>query len=153
MSYLGAAGPYLKLLNDAEEHYGIPTNLLVRIAYQESSFRPDVISGLVRSSAGCVGIMQLNPMYFPNAGKSTALDISNAAQLLANLHARFRDWQLAVAAYNWGGGDLHHAIAVDGGVTLDDLPAETAAYVRAIFTDVPITGVLMPVVSGATEFA
>jgi len=87
--------------------------------------------------------MQLLPKYFPNAGKSVVLDISNAAQLLANLHERFKDWQLAVAAYNWGQGNVHHEIVTDGTPKLADMPKETQNYVRAVFEDVPIAGVLV----------
>ena len=142
MDWLTAAQPYLSLINGAEDHYGIPHNLLVRIAFEESSFLPEVINGTEKSSAGCVGMFQLNPVYFPNAGKSIAVDASTAATLLANLYQRFRDWQVAVAAYNWGGGNVHHEIVMDG-PTLADMPEETQKYVTEIFRDVPIPGVLV----------
>lgn len=148
-AWLAAAQPYLSLLNGAEDTHGIPRNLLTRIAWQESHFRADIISGAMRSPAGAVGIMQLMPQFFPNAGISTALDISTAATLLANLYARFGDWQVAVAAYNWGQGNVHHEIATDGQPMLADMPAETQAYVKGVFTDVPIPGALLPLQTGA----
>jgi len=153
VNYLDGAEPYLALLNGAEDHYGIPHNLLVRIAFQECSWRRDVINCTVKSSAGAVGMMQLLPKYFPNAGKSIIVDISSAAQLLANLYQRFHDWQLAVAAYDWGEGNLHHDIVTDNGVTLADLPSETANYVTKVFADVPVPGALVDVNAGASEVA
>ena len=134
---------WLPLLNGAEDTYGIPRNLLARMAFQECSWRPEVINCTVKSPAGAVGMMQLMPKYFPNAGVSIANDIHLAAGLLAALHARFGDWQLAVAAYNWGGGNVHHEMAADGVPELADMPLETQRYVKDVFADVPIAGVLV----------
>jgi soluble lytic murein transglycosylase-like protein len=138
-------GPiYVPLLNAAEIKYSIPTDLLARIAFQESSFRPGVINGAIRSSANCVGLMQLNPVYYPNAGKDPVVDIDDAADLLMNLYTRFRDWQVAVAAYNWGGGNVHHEYAIDADkYVLADMPDQTQNYVKNVFTDVPISGALL----------
>src|SRR5579885_396927 len=58
-------GPiWVPVINQTEASLGIPKNLLARIAYQESRFRPDVIDGTTPSSAGALGIMQLEPKYF-----------------------------------------------------------------------------------------
>src|SRR5882724_2244403 len=58
-------GPqWVPLINTAEGQYGIPQNLLARMAYQESHFRPDVIDGSKASKAGALGILQLMPKYF-----------------------------------------------------------------------------------------
>src|SRR5271167_4222346 len=51
-------------LNAAEGMYNIPTDLLARIAYQESHFRNDIITGATASPAGALGLMQLMPQYF-----------------------------------------------------------------------------------------
>jgi len=142
-AWMIAAEPYLPALNAAETQYRIPQNLLVRIAWQESRFRPEVISGEVKSAAGAVGMMQLLPKYFPDAGQSILNDIQTAAILMAGLYKRFQDWQLAVAAYNWGGGDVHHEIVTDGQPILADMPLETQNYVRQVFADVPVQGCLV----------
>jgi soluble lytic murein transglycosylase-like protein len=143
VTWLDAAVPYLSILNAAETTYGLPHNLLARIAYQESRFRQDIISGAVKSPCGAVGIMQLLPQFFPDAGVSVIDDINTAAQFLKSLYQRFNDWQLAVAAYNWGGGNVHHEISTDGKPTLARMPIETQNYVRQVFADVPIPGVLV----------
>lgn len=127
-------GPHwLPALNAAEIKYGIPTDLLARIAFQECSFRRAVINGQVKSPAGATGLMQLMPQYYPNAGKNTLADIDTAAQLLANLYKRFHDWQTAVAAYNDGGGNVD--MVLQG---LRVLPLETRNYVADVFADVSV---------------
>jgi membrane-bound lytic murein transglycosylase D len=94
--------------------------------------------------------MQLNPVYYPNAGKSVTDDIESAASLLAALNARFGDWQVAVAAYNWGGGNVHHAYAMDADeYELKDMPPETQQYVIHVYADVPGPGALLSGVSAA----
>ncbi len=134
-------GPiYLPVLNAAEQQYGIPTNLLARIAYQESRFRADIISGADVSPAGAVGIMQLMPQYFPGAGADPAADIATAGAYLAKLYGEFDDWQVAVAAYNDGPGNVQKYLA--GTKTL---PLETQDYVAAVFADVPVPGSLIQV--------
>ena len=140
----GEGPKWLPVLNNAEARYKIPTDLLARVAYQESRFRSDIISGAIVSPAGAVGIMQLMPQFFPSAGINPATDIDSAGCMLANLHVRFGDWQIALAAYNWGGGDVHHAAMMDAGkYELKDMPQETQNYVTQIVADVPIQGVLV----------
>jgi len=142
-AWLAAGAQYLPLINGTENAFGIPANLLARVAYQECSWRPEVINCTVKSPAGAVGMFQLMPKYFPNAGASIAADCRSAAQLLANLYKRFGDWQVALAAYNWGQGNVHHEMASDGVPELADMPAETQNYVRDILAHVPVPGVLV----------
>lgn len=138
-------GPkWLPVLNAVEVQYSIPANLLARMAYQESSFRPGVISGLIKSKPGAVGIMQLMPQFFPGAGVDPATDIMRAGKFLSSLHSRFSDWQVAVAAYNWGGGNVHHEYTTDADqYELQHMPIETQNYVKKVFADVPLMGALL----------
>jgi soluble lytic murein transglycosylase-like protein len=138
-------GPvWVPVINEAETAAGIPANLLARMAYQESHFRPDVISGETVSSAGALGILQLMPQYFstvqvaiPFTTADTIAQISQAAQQLASLYTTFNDWTLAVAGYNAGAGTIQKYVAGTGA-----LPAETAAYVADVIADVPVSGAL-----------
>lgn len=140
----GQGPTWVPTINAAEEQYGIPHNLLARVAYEESHFRPDIIQGRNLSPAGAIGIMQLLPKFFPGAGVSPAADIYAAAGLLADLYDRFHDWQIALAAYNWGQGNVHHEYAKDAHqYILADMPGETQNYVKQITADVPIPGVLV----------
>jgi soluble lytic murein transglycosylase-like protein len=137
---VGEGPTYIPYLNTTEAQYAIPTDLLARIAYQESHFRADIIDGSTVSPAGAVGIMQLLPQYFPGAGENAIADIATAGQYLAKLYQEFGDWQLAVAAYNDGPGNVKAYLA--GTKTL---PLETQNYVAGVFADVPVSGSLIQV--------
>lgn len=135
-------GPrWMPVLANTETKYQIPTGLLARVAYQESRFREDIISGATKSPAGAIGIMQLMPQYWPNAGQNVASDIDDAGRFLANLYARFNDWQVALAAYNWGPGNTHKCLGDGGGLAA--MPQETQNYVTQITGDVPVPGSLV----------
>lgn len=140
-------GPvWVPALNAAEVQFNIPTDLLARIAYEESRFRADVITGAKASSAGALGLMQLEPAYFasvrvarPFAAADTQAQIQEAAALLAQLYGRFSDWGLALAAYNDGAANIASYLAGN-----HQLKPETVNYVADILTDVPLPGATMP---------
>lgn len=133
------AAIYLPTLNQTELRFGIPTDLLARVAYQESHWRTDIVTGATRSPIGAVGLMQLMPGIFPGAGKDWRADVATAGEELARLYHHFQDWTLAVAAYNDGQGNLQAYL--DGTRTL---PLETQNYVAEVFADVPQSGALAP---------
>lgn len=118
------------LLNATEDKYGLPRDLLFRLAYQESHFRDDIINCTLDSSAGAKGMMQIVPAYHPNVDPcDTPAAIEYAAQFLASLYRQFGSWSLALAAYNSGAGN----VAKYGGIPPF---AETQAYVSHILADV-----------------
>jgi soluble lytic murein transglycosylase-like protein len=137
-------GPkWVPVLNQVEQVIGLPADLLARMAFQESSFRPAVIDGTEVSPAGALGILQLMPQYFTSTHKSIPYDddavkqqISDAGQYIWQLAQRFGDWGEALAAYNYGPGNeekyLQHKIT--------GLPAETTNYVAKILADVQLPG-------------
>ena len=129
------AQTYLPMLNAAEQQYGIPADLLARMAYQESRFRDDIVTGQTTSSAGAVGLMQMLPQYFPGPLTDPAFAIDQAAQYLVSLYQQFGSWKTAVAAYNWGPGNVRKYLA--GTATM---PTETSNYVAQVFGDLPQTG-------------
>jgi soluble lytic murein transglycosylase-like protein len=126
------------IFDAAERAYMIPSGLLFRQGYQESRFRQDIIDGTTRSSAGAVGIMQIIPKWHPELGEAGALDplraIPYAGKYLASLRKRFGTWELALAAYNAGPGNV---------VKYNGIPpfTETQNYVAQITADVPVSGV------------
>lgn len=134
-------GPvWVPVINQTEYSYGIPENLLARIAYQESRFRPDVIDGSTVSSAGALGIMQLMPQYFqtvnvprPYSVADTQAQVAEAAQLLVRLFNHFQDWSLAIAGYNDGQGNIDAYLA-----GTHALPQQTTDYVSQVLADVPV---------------
>jgi len=137
-------GPrWVPVLNQFEELYLIPTNLLARLAYQESRFRPDIISGLKASPVGALGLMQLMPQYFstvnrprPYSDADTTDQINEAAAELSRLFTVYNDWGAALAAYNHGQDNINKYLAGSPGYTT--LPAETQNYVTEILADVPV---------------
>jgi len=134
-------GPlWVPVINGAEAQYGIPPDLLARVAYQESHFRPEIIDGTVASSAGALGIMQMLPLYFssvrvatPFSASDTAAQIQQAAAELARLYGVFLDWGLALAAYNDGQNNVSKYLA-----GTRPLPDGTITYVTDVLADVPV---------------
>ncbi|MGH3575418.1 MAG: transglycosylase SLT domain-containing protein, partial [Pseudonocardiaceae bacterium] len=109
----GSAAAWLPTLASVESSLGIPTDLLARMAYQESHFREEIIRGTKTSSAGALGILQMLPQYFqsvvapiPYSDAAVAAQIEEAGNYLSTLYHQFGDWSLAVAAYNAGPGNV-----------------------------------------------
>jgi soluble lytic murein transglycosylase-like protein len=129
-----AAAPYLEQIRAAEADYGLPENLLARLLYQESRYRPDIISGDRVSSAGAIGIAQ----FMPSTARDLGIDpldpgqaIAGAAKYLRQLYDKAGSWGDALAAYNWGIGNvLKHGLAA--------APSETQQYVAQISADVQL---------------
>lgn len=140
-------GPHwVPVLNAAENQAGLPANLLARMAYQESHFRPEIIVGSKVSPRGALGILQLMPQWFasvrvprPFTPEDTGAQIQEAAGEIARLYRRYRDWGIALAAYNDGQGNIDKYLAGNRA-----LPAETVSYVSEILTDVPLIGATIP---------
>lgn len=127
-----AAAPYLEAINQAEQANNLPPSLLSRVLYQESRFRPEIISGAVKSKAGAIGIAQIVPKWHPGVNPySPTESIAYAGQYLRQLYEQFGTWDKALAAYNWGPGNLKAA-------GLDRAPAETRNYVAQISADVTL---------------
>lgn len=121
---------------------GVPLELLV-VAGVESGYDP-----LARSPKGARGIWQLMPETAARFGLRVdgqtdervhaVLATRAAARYLRELHLRFGDWQLALAAYN--AGEARIAAAVQRSGTRDFrqlagrgfLPDETRRYVPAV---------------------
>ncbi|MBS4097817.1 MAG: transglycosylase SLT domain-containing protein [Sulfuricella sp.] len=105
---------YVRYITEVEKARGMPSGLLLRVAFQESAFRPDVISGKTKSIKGAVGMFQIVPSK--NAiDISVALDWRRACDLAAGeflkLKKRFGKWEYALKAYNCGQGNLAKLLA------------------------------------------
>ena len=130
---------YLFHVVEELELRGMPTELAL-LPYIESAFNPQAVS-----SAKAAGMWQ----FMPGTGRDfrltqnilrddrrDVLDSTRAAlDYLQKLHDMFGDWHLALAAYNWGQGNVKRAIernqAAGLGTHYLDLkmPAETRNYV------------------------
>lgn len=119
------------LFDSATLRYGLPSNLLARVAYQESRFRDDIISGRTVSSAGAMGLMQIVPKWHPDVDPlDVPASIDYAGSYLRKLFHQFGSWKLALAAYNWGPGNVSKSRDPS------TWPAETRNYVANISADV-----------------
>jgi len=115
-----------RLIDDAAQARRIPAEFLTRLIWQESSFRPSVVS-----PAGAQGIAQFMPGTARERGLEDPFDpeqaIPKAAEFVSDLADRFGNLGLAAAAYNGGPARVTSWLAGRGG-----LPAETRNYVYAI---------------------
>lgn len=131
------AKPYLASIRQAEQNHQMPENLLARLIYQESRYRKDIITGKTVSSAGAMGIAQIVPKWHPNVDPlNPEQSIHYAAKYLSQLQKQFGDWPTALAAYNWGPGNVSKAQKRHGRSWLDKAPRETQNYVSQIWDDV-----------------
>ena len=118
---------------------GVPEEL-VWVAEVESSFDPGA-----RSPAGAAGLYQLMPETARAQGLSTfpfdqryrpEKNARASARYLRALHRRFKDWPLALAAYNAGETRVASLLNRHRAKTFSDiaryLPAETQMYVPRI---------------------
>ena len=113
---------------------------LVWLAEVESSF-----DARARSPVGAVGLFQL----MPDTAKRFGLSLSprdqrlqpeasarGSAQYLKFLHGRFKDWRLALAAYNSGEGTVDKLLKRHNTRSFEDiagyLPAETQMFVPKV---------------------
>ena len=134
-----AAKRYVPRLKPIFAEQKVPPEL-VWVAEVESSFDPRA-----RSPAGAAGLYQLMPATAKQYGLRTRLpdqrlraedNARAAAKHLQRLHGQFKDWRLALAAYNAGEGtvqkllDRHKARTFDAIATR--LPAETQMYVPRV---------------------
>lgn len=134
------ASKYLELFKFVEDQSQIPRNLLLRLAQQESFFNPTATN-----PSGAQGMMQLVPKWHPNVDPLNPLEaIPYAGRFLREQFVRFGSWRAALAAYNWGPGNVNSALRKHGGsidAVLRDttlVPKETRNYVAQITTDVPV---------------
>jgi len=130
---------YLFHIVEELERRNMPTELAL-LPFIESAFNPQAIS-----SAKAAGMWQFMPAtgktfeLKQNAFRDDRRDVlaSTRAALdyLQKLYGMFGDWQLALAAYNWGEGSVARAIANNQrsglGISYTDLklPNETRFYV------------------------
>lgn len=123
---------YAAAIDSAERQNGLPTDMLARLLYQESRYRADIITGATKSPVGALGIAQFMPATAAEMGIDP-LDpvqaIHAAGRYLASLYRRFGTWSQALAAYNWGQGNVARK-----GLTV--APKETSDYFTNILADV-----------------
>jgi hypothetical protein len=122
-----------QLVSQAALQYGVPTSLALAVAMRESSLNPNAVN----PSSGASGVMQLMPATAAQYGVTNILDpaqnVDAGVHYLSDLLNQFGgNVALAVAAYDWGPGNVSTAVNTYGANWLSYAPAETQAYVAAI---------------------
>lgn len=137
---MGLSHFYFPMFEHEFDKYNIPLEIKY-LAIVESALKPRA-----KSRVGATGLWQ----FMFTTGKMYGLDVSSyvdersdpvksteaAAQYLSKLYEIFGDWDLALAAYNSGPGNVTKAIRRSGGYEnywniRNYLPRETAGYVPA----------------------
>ena len=117
---------------------GMPTEIAL-LPMVESAFNP-----VAMSTSRASGIWQfipstgkhygLNQDFWMDSRRDVLAGTDKALTYLTKLHGDFNDWQLALAGYNWGEGNVAKAIAKNKAKGLPanyqslSMPAETANY-------------------------
>ena len=137
---LGAANFYVPIFEEALEAYQVPLELKY-LPVIESALNPKAVSRV-----GATGLWQ----FMLGTGKMYGLEVNSlvderrdpvrasyaAARYLRDLYRIFGDWNLVIAAYNCGPGNINKATRRSGGFKdywqlYPYLPAETRGYVPA----------------------
>lgn len=119
------SGNYASIIQEAAAKYNIAPDVLSALIQAESKFNPNAVS-----PKGAMGLGQLMPGTAADLGVTNAFDprqsIFGAANYLSQQMGTFGDLKTALAAYNWGPGN----VAEQG---MGNLPPETLDYIARIF--------------------
>lgn len=121
--------PYKAALAASEIKHGIPTNMLARLAYQESAYNPRAYN-----KSGATGLMQIIPRWHPTVDATDPFaSIDYAGKFLAQLYKATGSWELALKSYNWGLGNVRKWLA--GKLAQ---PIQTKLYSAEILADLNV---------------
>jgi len=164
------ASLYLYHVVQELEKRGMPTELAL-LPVIESAFNPQALS-----NADAAGIWQFVPgtgrdfnlkqNMFKDERRGVLASTDAALTYLQRLYTMFGDWQLALAAYNWGEGNVQKAIQKNRALgkptdfeSLSELmPAETRNYVpklqavKNIIANPAQYGVSLPTIDNTPYF-
>ncbi|MDA9356889.1 transglycosylase SLT domain-containing protein [Flavobacteriaceae bacterium] len=133
---------FFPIFENALQKYNVPLELKY-LPIVESSLNPKA-----KSRVGATGLWQ----FMFNTAKELDLEVNSyvdermdpikssdaAARYLSELYARFNDWNLAIAAYNYGPGNMKRAMKASGYSNFWNLtgylPKETANYVPSFLS-------------------
>ncbi|WP_342119614.1 transglycosylase SLT domain-containing protein [Pseudoduganella sp. OTU4001] len=138
---VGRASLYLFHVVEELEKRNMPTELAL-LPFIESAFNPQALStanaaGLWQFVPGTGRDYDLKQNAFKDDRRSVLASTDAALSYLQRLYTMFGDWHLALAAYNWGEGNVQKAIKrnqaagkpTDFESLAEHMPAETRNYV------------------------
>jgi len=132
-------GRYLFHIVEEVERRGMPSELAL-LPFIESAFNPQAVSharasGMWQFMPATGKHFELRQNLFRDERRDVLASTNAALDYLQQLHTMFGDWHLALAAYNWGQGNVQRAIDRNrkAGLPVDyaglRMPAETRNYV------------------------
>jgi membrane-bound lytic murein transglycosylase D len=135
----GRSQKYLYHIVEELEQRNMPTELAL-LPFIESAYNPQALSvakaaGMWQFVPGTGRDYNLKQNMFQDERRDVLASTSAALDYLSRLHDMFGDWQLALAAYNWGEGNVQRAIAKNEAAGLPTdyeslrMPMETRNYV------------------------
>ena len=137
---LERAGKYKAMIQKVLKEEGVPQDLIY-LAVAESGFRPRAVN-----PSGAAGMWQFMPYGTYGLAKTGWYDERFDPEKATRAYARdikktyeqLGDWYLAMAAYNWGTGNVQRAVQRTGYVDFwelyrrNNLPEQTKNYVPII---------------------
>jgi membrane-bound lytic murein transglycosylase D len=145
---LERGGKYKAMIQKVMQEEGVPQDLIY-LAVAESGFQPHAVNG--HSGAG--GMWQFMPHgdygLVRNGYVDERFDPEKSTRAYAKymkfLYNQLGDWYLAMAAYDWGAGNVQRAVQKTGYADYwelykrNNLPGETKNYVPEILAAIIIT--------------
>jgi len=138
---LERAGKYKEMISKDLRDAGVPQDLIY-LAVAESGFQPQVVN----AQSGAGGMWQFMPTGAYGLTRNGWFDerfdpeksSKEYAKYIKELYNQFGDWYLAMAAYNWGPGNVQKAVMRTGYADFwelyrrNSLPTATKNYVPGI---------------------
>lgn len=125
------SAPYRSMIEAAAAAHSVPVSILAWLLWKESRYNPKIIDGTIKSPVGALGIAQFMPatareeLGSVEAALDPAKAIPGAARYLRKLYNALGTWEKALAAYNWGIGNVRRK-------GIASAPAETRDYYSTI---------------------
>lgn len=145
------SGRYRAMIQRVMAEEGVPQDLIY-LAVAESGFNPRAIGPRTRSGGRAGGMWQFMPSGVYGLARNNYMDERFDPEKSTRAYARYMkflydqlgDWYLAMAAYDWGAGNVQRAVQKTGYADFwelykrNNLPGETKNYVPEILAAIII---------------
>ena len=145
---LGRSNRYMQRYRKIFQQYGVPEELtylpLIESGFTETAVSPAQAVGMWQFIASTGKLFDLHTNQWSDGRRDPIQSAHAAARYLHQLHQRFNNWELSLAAYNAGANTVRWAMRRNqrAGKPTNfwhlDLPEETQNYVPALLATVVI---------------